>query len=69
MSITEISHLPMREKFQIMEFLWADMRTNVESAGIPGEHQDILDARRARIDNGEVSLLDWDRVKSSMGQA
>jgi len=69
MSITEISNLSMREKFQIMEFLWADMRTNIESAAIPKEHQDILDSRRARVGNGEVSLLNWDRVKSSIGQA
>jgi len=69
MSITEISDLPMREKFQIMEFLWGDMRLSLESAETPRDHQDLLDSRRARVDNGEASLLDWDRVKNTVGRA
>jgi hypothetical protein len=69
MSITEITHLPMREKFQIMELLWDDMRSSIDNAGTPKEHQDLLDSRRARADDGDVSLLDWDRVKNTVGRA
>jgi hypothetical protein len=68
MSITEITHLPMREKFQIMELLWEDMRSSVDEAGTPKGHQDLLDSRRARVENGEVSVLDWNQVKSSIGR-
>jgi len=69
MSITEISSLPMREKFQIMEMIWDEMRVSLESAEAPRNHRDILDSRRARVDNGDSSLLDWDRVKDSLGHA
>lgn len=69
MSITEISHLPLREKFQIMELLWNDMRSSVESAGTPEEHKELLDSRRKRVTDGDVSLMDWDRVKNAIGRA
>ena len=69
MSITEISDLPMREKFQIMEFLWDDMRLSLESAETPRDHQDLLDSRRVRVDNGDALLLDWDRVKNTVGRS
>ncbi len=68
MSISEITHLPLREKFQIMELLWADMRSSVDSAGTPKEHQELLDSRRSRVSRGEASLMDWDRVKNTIGQ-
>jgi len=69
MSITEISNLPLREKFQIMELLWDDMRSSVESAGTPEEHKALLDSRRKRVTDGDVPLMDWDRVKNTIGRA
>jgi len=69
MSITEITDLPLREKFQIMELLWDDMRSSLESAGTPEEHKELLDSRRRRVADGEVSLMDWDRVKNTVGRA
>ncbi len=69
MSITEITDLPLREKFQIMELLWDDMRSSVDSAGTPEEHKELLDSRRRRVADGEVSLMDWDRVKNTVGRA
>jgi hypothetical protein len=52
-----------------MELLWDDMRSSIDNAGTPKEHQDLLDSRRARVDDGDVSLLDWDRVKNTVGRA
>lgn len=69
MSITEITQLPLREKFQIMELLWADMSSRVESAGTPEDHKQLLDARRERAASGEAALLNWDRVKNTVGRA
>jgi len=68
MSITEIKKLPLREKFQIMEALWEDMREEVGEAGIPETHKKLLDERRARVENGEEKLLEWDEVKNSYGR-
>lgn len=67
MSLTEVAKLPLREKFQIMEAIWADLSGRVEQFEIPPEHQALLDARRARVATGESSLLDWDAVKHTIG--
>jgi putative addiction module component (TIGR02574 family) len=68
MSIAEIRKLPIREKFQILEALWEDMREEVEETDIPDSHKKLLDERRARFESGEEKLLDWDDVKNSYGQ-
>ncbi len=71
MSIAEITKLSKREKFQIMEVLWDDMRSTIDQAetDIPMNHKDILDSRRARVENGDSKLLDWDEVKDTVGKA
>lgn len=68
MSITEIKKLPLREKFQILEALWEDMRDEIEDADIPEDHRKLLDERRAKVESGEEKLLDWDQVKGSYGR-
>ena len=69
MSIAEIHQLPIEEKFQLMEALWEDLREHFERMPIPPAHRALLDERRARIQNGSVTLRDWDAVKSSIGRA
>lgn len=68
MTIAEIRKLPIREKFEILEALWEDMRDEIEDADIPESHKKLLDERRARIESGEEKLLDWEDVKNSYGQ-
>lgn len=67
MSLTEVAKLPLREKFQIMEAIWADLSERAEKFEIPAEHKALLDARRERVANGESTLHDWDAVKHSIG--
>ena len=67
MILTEITQLPLREKFQIMETLWDDLSKQVERFEIPREHLELLDARRARVAAGESTLHDWDSVKHRIG--
>ena len=62
MSLTEVATLPLREKFQIMEAIWADLSQRMEEFEIPKEHKALLDARRERVTAGESTLLDWDAV-------
>lgn len=69
MTTTEIARLSTREKFQLMEALWEDMRKKVEECEVPQEHVDLLQARRSAVDSGEDSILDWDRVKHSLRRA
>jgi putative addiction module component (TIGR02574 family) len=68
MSATEIAKLTLREKFQIMEAIWADLSKQAEQFEIPDDHLQLLDARRARVASGESTLLDWDEVKHSIGR-
>ncbi len=68
MGISEIAGLPLREKFQIMELLWNDMRAKVDDAAAPAQHRALLDSRRKRVEDGTVALKDWDQVKSAVGQ-
>jgi putative addiction module component (TIGR02574 family) len=68
MAVIEISKLSSREKFQLMEALWDDMRHNAGESVIPKDHQDLLEARWARVQSGETQLLDWDDVKETIGR-
>ena len=69
MSIAEIKELPMREKFQIMETLWEEMRVIADNADVPECHRKTLDARRAVVASGDEKLLSWDKVKDSIGRS
>lgn len=68
MATIEISNLSTREKFQLMEELWDDMRRRAGECVIPKDHQELLDARWAKIQSGESQLLDWDEVKDTIGK-
>jgi|688.fasta_scaffold254692_2 hypothetical protein len=63
MAVIEISNLSKREKFQLMEALWEDMRLNADQMEIPQEHINLLDSRRRAVETGEDSIFEWDDVK------
>ena len=69
MTVADIAKLSLREKLQIMEAIWEDLRGRVNAIDVPDEHRRILDERRARIASGEAKLLEWDQVKHSLGRA
>ncbi len=68
MKLAEITSLPLREKLQIMETLWADLGSSAGASEIPEAHKAILDARLARIESGETKIHDWDAVKHTIGR-
>lgn len=63
-----IPKLSTREKFELMEALWEDMRHKADESEIPPEHLELLKARWARVESGESVLLEWDEVKDSIGK-
>ncbi len=69
MTVADIAKLSLREKLQVMEAIWEDLRARVDTMEVPEEHRRILDERRARIESGDAKLLDWDQVKHSLGRA
>ncbi|MCF7764115.1 MAG: addiction module protein [Verrucomicrobia bacterium] len=68
MSNIELSQFTLREKLQIMESIWEDLRGHVDRFGVPQSHKDILDERRRRIESGKAQILRWDDVKNSIGK-
>ena len=68
MTTFEISQLSLREKLQIMQAIWEDLRGHVDQMGLPESHALTLDSRRNRVENGESKLLDWDQVKHAIGK-
>ena len=68
MDLADITRLPLREKLQIMETLWADLSERVGDSDVPAEHKALLDQRLARIESGEAIIHDWDDVKHTVGR-
>jgi len=68
MSVAEIRSLLPREKLQIMEEIWEDLRPHAKTPEVPPEHREILDARRDRAASGKARILDWEEVKHSIGK-
>lgn len=69
MSTAEVLQLPLREKLQIMDALWEELRERADRFEIPQDQKALLDQRRARVAAGKTKELDWDQVKHSIGCA
>jgi hypothetical protein len=68
MSITEVSKLTLREKFQILQVIWDDLSESMEKMGVSPAVCELLDNRLERIEIGTAEVHDWDSVKFSIGQ-
>ena len=68
MTIAEVKAMSIGQKVRIMETLWQDMQEHFEAMPIPDDVKKLLDARRARVAQGEASLLNWDVVKAALGR-
>lgn len=68
MKAFEISQLTLREKFQVMQDIWEELRDRVDRFEVPQSHKDILDERRRQVESSESELLDWNQVKHTIGK-
>ena len=68
MNVAEVQSLPLREKFQILEVIWADLNSRIDSAPVSQSERTLLDSRIERVDSGAAAILDWDDVKHSIGK-
>ena len=66
--IPDLKDMTLEEKLLTMRNLWNDMRQNLENSDESEEIFALLDNRVARIESGEAELLDWDKVKGSIGR-
>ncbi len=68
MNTLELSQFTLREKFQIMQSIWEELRGSVDRFEVPQSHKDILDERRRRVEGGDSKILEWDQVKHTIGR-
>ena len=67
--IPDVKSMTKEEKLLTMRNLWEDMRGDISAASETPEIIDLLDRRSARIQSGEAELLEWDKVKGSIGRS
>lgn len=67
--VPDVKSMTKEEKFLTMKNLWEDMRSDISTAPETTEIIDLLDQRSARIESGEAELLEWDKVKGSIGRS
>ena len=66
--IPDLKSMTLEEKLLTMRNLWDDMRKNIENSAESKDICTLLDNRVTRIESGEAELLDWDKVKGSIGR-
>ena len=69
MTLSDIQSMTVSEKISVMDALWEDFRMKADRSDISETHRGLLDKRRKAVEQGEVKLLDWESVKSSIGRA
>jgi putative addiction module component (TIGR02574 family) len=68
MTAEDVKALPIDRKLQIMEAIWEDFRDRFDRLEVSPQQKDLLDRRRARVQQGEAQLLDWESVKGTIGR-
>ena len=63
-----IESLTITEKLLLMERLWEDLSRRPTDVPIPEWHGDILSQRRAAVDEGRTSFVEWEAAKKRLRQ-
>ena len=66
--IPDLKLMTSEEKLLTMRNLWEDMRQDLENSAETPEVCTLLEERMVRVESGEVEILDWERVKGSIGR-
>ena len=69
MSITlPLKEMAAEEKIQVMESLWKDLCATAGSTLSPNWHQDVLSAREAAVQTGDMEIMDWEAAKQKISE-
>ena len=69
MSITlPLKDMSAEEKIQVMEYLWKDLCATAGSALSPNWHQEVLFAREAALQAGDMEIMDWEAAKKKISE-
>lgn len=64
MTIAEISKMSVQERLQTMEALWDSLTHESVEIKSPKWHEEILLARKEKINSGKASFISLDELKS-----
>ena len=62
----EVSRLSKAERLQAMEWLWASLSEKPDEIESPEWHGEVLAARKAKADSGEVQFLSVQQLKERL---
>jgi hypothetical protein len=69
MSITlPLKEMSAEEKIQVMESLWKDLCATAGSTLSPNWHQDVLFARDAAVQVGDIEIMEWEAAKKKISE-
>ena len=65
---TEIRKMPLSEKLELLEAVWAELAADPDTIDVPQWHKDILDERQRAVDQGSVQFIDWEVAKEQISR-
>jgi putative addiction module component (TIGR02574 family) len=68
-AIAEIERMSVAERLQAIELLWNSIARSNSSVSSPSWHQDVLSARRTKVDSGEGHFLSVSELRARLNQA
>ncbi|MCC5789665.1 MAG: addiction module protein [Opitutales bacterium] len=66
--LPDLANMTKEKKFLTMRNLWEDMQKEIGGTTETPEVKNLLDRRAARVESGEAEILEWDKVKGSIGR-
>ena len=65
----EIRQLTLPEKFALLETVWAEISIDSDHVEVAQWHKDILDQRELALQEGKVTVLEWEEAKKQIARA
>ncbi len=57
------------EKFALLETVWSEIAVAPDQVEVPQWHKNILDQRELALQEGGVTVLEWEEAKKQIDQA
>lgn len=66
LATSDIERMSTVERLQTIELLWASISRSTDQVSSPAWHQDVLSARRAKVDAGEGLFLSISELRTRL---
>ena len=61
--IDKLQNLPIKEKIELVKFLWEDIANKQSYKDLPEDHKQILSERLYKIKEGDAKFKSWPEFK------